>query len=114
MLIPEGCQQATEEKCDGRTFQREGTGSSQGDPGYPRKTKPMLPLKLTKTDSNSIKRIKPKAQRRERQLQQVRDGNKILEDRKQMPGWALSCREGELGSHTLFPRLFYGKGTNKF
>ena len=44
----------------------------------------------------------------------MRDTNKILEDEKQKYGQGLSCREEELGSHTLFPLLFYGKGTNEF
>lgn len=40
--------------------------NSKGDPSYPQKTKPTLPLKPAKIDSKGIKRINPKGQRRER------------------------------------------------
>lgn len=57
--------------------------SSKGDPSYPRKTKPRLPLKPTNIDSKGTKRVNPKGQRRDQELPQVRDADNILADGKQ-------------------------------
>lgn len=72
------------------------------------------PLKPTKIDSKSIKKVNSKGQGRKRGLEQVRNVSKIWEDGKQKCEWELSFQGKELGSHNILLLLFYDKGTDEF